>query len=589
MCGILGIIDQRGKPLNPTELKRGLNMLAHRGPDGQGEYYGRNFAFGHRRLAIFDPSDRGEQPMTYRGKVIVFNGAIYNFPELKSELEKWGHQFLTETDTEVILAAYDQWGIQCVDRFNGQWAFALYDPTENIIFCSRDRFGIKPFYYAAFGGRFHFASEIKAFTTFSGWKKQLNKTRAYEFLAYGLHDHTTETLYDGVHQLPQGSHLLYSLADNSWKIEPYYNLKDHLGSANATFDEARDQFLELLRDAVQLRLRADVPIGSALSGGLDSSSVVRIMQDILEEKSVTTVSACFPETPDIDETRFIDALQREKNFQSIKVFPTKQQLQDLRAKVSWQQDEPLSSDSVIAQYLVFQKAGSEGLKVMLDGQGADEILGGYPKFYAPYFQTLLRKEPLSIIPAVWDFIHLHQWSYTGIWKKLGNYGAKSKGLIPAWIQSQFQPDPETLYRPKSVRDMRELSLQLITEMGLPALLHYEDRNAMAHGVESRLPFLDHRLVEFCLSLPDSFRIRRSRRKYILREAMRPQLPETIYQRYDKLGFEVPDWSPSDIQLKESRSILQQFAQPILHPTMDLTGLPVSTKQRIYFFSEFMQS
>ena len=187
------------------------------------------------------------------------------------------------------------------------------------------------------------------------------------------------------------------------------------------------------------------------------------------------------------------------------------------------------------------------------------------------------------------FIYLHQWNYTGVWKKLVNYGAKSKGLIPAWVHPQFQADPETLYRPASTRNMQELSVQLITEMGLPALLHYEDRNAMAHGVESRLPFLDHRLVEFCLSLPDSFRIRRSRRKYILREAMRPQLPEIIYQRYDKLGFEVPDWVPTEIQLKKSRSVLQQGTQPILNPTIDLTGLPVPTQQRIYFFSEFMQS
>lgn len=588
MCGIFGIIDQNKREIEPEELRSGLKILAHRGPDGEGTYFEKNIALGHRRLAIFDLSEKGHQPMTFCGKVIVFNGAIYNFPELRRELEKDNYTFHTGTDTEVILAAYDRWGTECVDRFNGQWAFAIYDPEKKIIFCSRDRFGIKPFYYTVFDNRFYFASEIKAFTRQRGWHKKLNITRAYEFLAYGLHEHTAETMYEGVFQLPQGNHLIYDLQRHDWELKPYYSLKDQIVESRMPFAEACEKFRFLLQDAVRLRLRADVPFCSALSGGLDSSALVRIMQGLLGQRSISAVSVCFPENPEIDESSFIDVLQEEKSFHSIRIIPDHKEMESLVEKVSWHQEEPISSYSVIAQYLVFRKAHSAGLKVMLDGQGADEILGGYPKFYAPYFKKLIRRNPAQLIPAIWNLVQLHHWPLEKIWNKMSALSAKSKGLIPAWIHPDFQPDPKNLYRPASVSGMSQLSVQLITEMGLPALLHYEDRNAMANGVESRLPFLDHRLVAFCLSLKDDYRIHDARRKYILREAMKTQLPKAIYQRYDKLGFAVPDWAPSAEQLHQSIDVLKQSDRPILNVKADLKELPHPVKERIFFFSKFME-
>lgn len=589
MCGILGIVDRGNQPVEQEALSVGLKMLAHRGPDGAGTYCGKNFALGHRRLAIFDTSQQGTQPMQYLGKVITFNGAIYNFPELREELEKYDYRFHTETDTEVILAAYDHWGVSCVERFNGQWAFAIYDPEKDWLFCSRDRFGIKPLYYAIFESRFHFASEIKAFKPLKGWQQVFNDLRVYEYLAYGLHDHTDETLYQHVFQVPQGCNLIYDLNIHTWKITSYYSLKEQEKAPPSNFEDTIEQFRCLLQDAVRLRMRADVPFGAALSGGLDSSSLVRIIQDWSDEQPVTTVSACFPGEAGIDETPYVDALVNERPFNNLRIIPDHAQFMALQQKVSIYQDEPINSHSIIAQFLVFQRARTAGLKVMLDGQGADEILGGYPKFYSPYFKGLARSNPVGLFPAMWNFVQLHEWSFRSIVKKMIVYSAKSKGLMPAWIHPEFQPDPGQQYRPTPIRNIRELSIQLITEMGLPALLHYEDRNAMANGIESRLPFLDHRLVEFCLALPEEYLLHGARRKYLLREAMRPHLPDLIYRRYDKMGFEVPEWSPTAAELKTAVTTIEETWKPIVRSKLDVTQLPTAIRERIYFFDQFLQS
>lgn len=587
MCGIIGIIDQQNRTVPEAMIAPALEALQHRGPNGSGTFVGPAFAFGHRRLAIFDLSEQGRQPMRYGDLVIVFNGAIYNFPELRAELEQVGCSFQSRTDTEVILAAYAHWGPSCVSRFNGQWAFAIYDPARRQIFCSRDRFGIKPFYYTTFAGRFHFASEIKAFAALAGWRPQLQRTRSYEFLAYGLHDHTHDCLFAGVSQLPPGCNLVYDLNTHQYRIDRYYNLRDQLSDPPISFSEARDEFRRLLADAVQLRLRSDVKLGSALSGGLDSSSVVGLMGTMIKGEQLTTVSVCFPGLPAIDESAYIDDLQNRQDFRSLRITPGPQELEQLVDEVTWHQDEPLTGPGAIAQFLVFRTAAAHGIRVMLDGQGGDEILAGYEKFYAPYFRGLLSERPAALAPALWNFMRLHHWSYQRIFDKMQALNSKTKGLVPAWLDEHFRPPADALFRPAAFRTVRELSLQLMSEMGLPTLLHYEDRNAMAHGVESRLPFLDHRLVAFCLSLPDNFKLHKGRRKVILREAMRELLPDSIYQRYDKLGFAVPSWTLSPQQLQESLRILNGTSEPILNDKIDLTKLPVPVQQRIFYFARFL--
>ena len=543
MCGIFGIAQQNNAPVDPGLLQKAIELVKHRGPDGQAFYVQDHWGFAHSRLAIIDLSKDGVQPMHYKGHVVTYNGEIYNYLELRSELQQNGYSFTTQTDTEVLLASYDFWGEDCVHHFNGMWAFAIYDPHKNQLFCSRDRFGIKPFYYTIFQKQFCFASEIKQFTSLPNWTAQLNKTIAYEFLIKGYHDHQSATFFQGIHQLKGGHHLLYNLRDHTFKIQAYYQIKKQLSpSPGLNEAEAVALFQEKLLDAIRLRLRSDVSVGTALSGGLDSSAILCGMQELLKKEGQTilpeSVSCCFPGSP-IDESSFIDAVVEKTRHKNHKVFPSLEQMLADWDKVTWMQDEPIASASVIAQYQVFKTAKAKGLTVMLDGQGADEILAGYEKFYAPLFKNKLKKNPLGAIIDVFRFFYLHQIAPLQALNALQRFRKKDHLTKIDWLKETWPIDPEHLFARSADDSLTQTSINLLSEIGMPILLHYEDRNSMAASVESRLPFLDHRLVEFCLNLPDQLKINKARRKHILREAMRPFLPDSIYRRYNKLGFATP--------------------------------------------------
>ena len=541
MCGVTGVVNQSNDPVDPEELRNANNLVSHRGPDGEGVFYGDNFALGHRRLAIIDLSEKGKQPMEYRANVIIHNGEIYNYIELREELIKLGYSFQSQTDTEVILAAYDYWGEDCVNHFNGMWAFAIYNKKKNCLFCSRDRFGIKPFYYTIIKNKFCFASEIKQFTVIQGWEPKMNKTRAYEFLVFGYHDHTHETFFKDVFQLKKGHNLVYNLSDNTFEEKCFYNIPTTLNT-QISFEEAKEKFTLLFRDAVRLRLRSDVKVGSALSGGLDSSSVVGVINQILKKENKIeqqeTVSACFPGF-EKDESPWIDKVVDKNKVISHKVIPSFDTLFDDLKKITWQQDEPISGAGVIAQYHVFKTAKANGIAVMLDGQGADEILAGYEKFYLPNFKALLKENPFTAISELIQFFRLHNIGPPAAIKKVKSFLNKNEQKKPEWLNPSFDIPSEELFTRSMDDTVQNTSINLISEMGLLILLHFEDRNSMASSVESRLPFLDYRLVEFCLSLPDSFKIKKAKRKYILREAMKESLPDVVYKRYDKSGFATP--------------------------------------------------
>jgi asparagine synthase (glutamine-hydrolysing) len=554
MCGITAIVSTETISNLSNVLFKMNDSITHRGPDGFGYYYGPNFAFGHRRLAILDLSAAGKQPMEYLNKyVIVYNGEIYNYVELKNELEKDGHKFRSHTDTEVILASYDRWGIDCVSHFNGMWAFVLFDKIKNILFCSRDRFGIKPFYFVKIGNRFVCASEIKQFTCLEGWEARLNRRTAFDFLEYGIFDHTYETLFDGVFQLRGGHSLIYDLKNHTYDIKKWYDLEKAAKERQIDIEAAASMFQDLMTDSIKLRLRSDVKVGSCLSGGLDSSTIVCIANDLLRRQGAhdkqETVSSCFNEKR-FDEQEYIDEVIKKTNAVSHRTYPQFGELIRNIDKMIWHQDEPFGSTSIFAQWEVFRTAKEKGIIVMLDGQGADELLAGYTPFFEPFFGNFIRTRHFrEFLFELKSFKNLHKHSNLHVANTL------LKALIPMrllrykhlifrkktpnWLNTHNLPRNDNVITKKRV-NIRDFSLTQIIHTSLPMLLHYEDRNSMAHSIESRVPFLDYRLVEFIVGLPDNQKIRDGKTKFILRQAMKGTIPERIRNRYDKMGFVTPE-------------------------------------------------
>ena len=583
MCGIAGIINEDGSPVLEEEIKLMTRLIAHRGPDHEGFYFCKDFAFGHRRLRIIDLSDLANQPMKYVGQngeyVIVYNGEIYNYVEIRNELIAAGYRFSTHSDTEVILASYDRWGIECVHRFNGIWAFAIYDERKNLILLSRDRFGVKPLYYTKIGSKFCFGSEIKQFTAVRGWRAKMNHRRVYDYLAFGHMDHTNETMFEGVYQLRGGENLLYDLTKKRFTVQRWYDIK--LEKIDISYEEAQRKFRELVFDSVKLQLRSDVKVGSCLSGGLDSSTLVSVMKRLLGENgNIETVSFC-SEFEKYNEEKYVDEVVKHTNIVSHKVFP---KFEDFFAELNsngsneieslvWHQDEPFGSTSAFAQYSVFKEARKNGIIVMLDGQGADEILAGYHPFAGIHLASLLRR--LRLREFLKEFRALKR-----VWPNVSVTKYMLSNMLPESLKvplrrkfggSQFFSVPEDYdggYKWMNVKNITEYAYKLVFEFSLPALLHWEDRDSMAFSVESRVPYLDHRIVEFLLSLPESYIIRNGYTKAILRDSMRGIVPDKILDRKDKIGFATPEemWMRRNKEfvlnkIKENAKILKKVVRP----------------------------
>lgn len=536
MCCVTVLIHQDGSPVALETIQAANRMAKHRGPDGEGYFLDRVVGMGHCRLSVFDLSQEGSQPMNFKDYHIVFNGAIYNYPELKEVLRQRGYFFYSNTDTEVILAAYDYWGATCVEQFNGIWALVIYDARKKQLFASRDRFGVKPLYYCNFAKKFGMVSEIKQFSAMVGWRARMNATRVFEYLNNGYQDHTEETLFQGVFQVPKGSNLIYQLDNHSFEIKPYYRLSEVIASSPASTGLFKDWF----GDAICLQMRADVKVGACLSGGLDSSSIVAWMHELSEARqpAFETFSACFDDHR-INEEVYIDALQEKYGFEATKIRPAPSDIYRLIPKVVWHQDEPVASASVVAQYLVFERAKESGVKVLLDGQGADELLAGYEKFYYPYLKELFQSRKQAVGLALFRILWTHSWRWHFVFQKAKYLFFKNMDHTHLWIHPSFIPPHKMLFKRSEEATVRQVSLNLLNEVGLQLLLHYEDRNSSAHGLESRVPFLDHRLVAYCLGLPVEAKIKDGVRKQVLRAAMKDVLPEKIAQRLTKIGFTAP--------------------------------------------------
>ena len=534
MCGIFGAVflDQSSK--HKREVENAIGKVYHRGPDGQGAVYDDRVALAHRRLAIIDVHPRSNQPMTFRNQTIVFNGCIYNYQEIREELLLKGYIFQTKSDTEVILAAYHCWQEKCLERFNGMWAFIIYDHKEQCLFGSRDRFGIRPLYYTRRGNQFLFASEIKQFYEINGWSPSLNMTQAYDYLNFGYQNHTRETFFEGIFQILPSSYFKYKIGDDKIEFHSYYDLEQRIENTACDKTSMFKTFDSILSQSVIWRTRSDVALGSSFSGGLDSSAVaIKLTEN--SKDPIHTFTVDFKEEA-YSEKEFVVALNEQYNLVQHLVYPERSDLFNDLDEVTWHQEQPVTSPSVWAQFYLFQAAHAADIKVMLDGQGADEILAGYDKFYITHFKSMVYSNPFKLVPELIGFFRKHRWDWSENLKLYGFYQRKLKRETAPWIN--FEPNRPSIQRGPE-NSLKQVSLNLIQQVGLPALLHYEDRNAMAHGIESRLPYLDHELVEFCLALPDHMKIYQGKRKYILREVMKNKLPSSIYNRYDKMGFVTP--------------------------------------------------
>ena len=583
MCGILGIISFN-KELSSSELIKASAIIKHRGPDDEGFltlnesglpviWAGRGTAentlqfwnykhlqpdtnfkvgIGHRRLSILDLSPSGHQPMLYKdeGLAISFNGEVYNYIEIRDELLALGHKFITGTDTEVILHAWAEWGESCLSRFNGMFALIIIDYRRKKLFAVRDRFGVKPLYYYADNGKIVLASEIKQIRTLKGFRPKLNESIAADFLAKGLVDHTNETIDKQIFQVPPG-HLVAVNFDNyepDYKIVQWYKLEPKVWQGG--WDDAVDHFRELLIDAVRLRLRADVPIGSCLSGGLDSSSIVCIMAELLKvngaSKGLETITSCF-EDPRFDEWKYAEAVVKKSGASPHRIFMGFNDLVNEFDAFLWYQDEPTGSTSMFSQWSVFKKAHSQGLTVMIDGQGADEQLAGYSGNDIPLYAGLLQKRRYKILL---DEIRHYRKEKGALPVSflLGALqvvsGGRYRSLVPSgWRLNNTQ---QLSWLSKDIKtnlpagDLRSGLLQQIHHSPLSGLLRYEDRNSMAWSIESRTPFMDYRLFEFTLGLPEEFVYNKGVTKKVLREAMKNILPAEVQGRRDKMGFVTPE-------------------------------------------------
>lgn len=547
-------------------------MVAHRGPDGRGwrefESPSGPVALGHRRLAIIDISDAGLQPMADpSGRFqLVFNGEIYNYLELREEMRTKGEVFFTETDSEVLLRAYLLWGEAALARLRGMFAFLIWDDRDKRLFAARDRFGIKPLYLVQGAQGVAFASEIKQLLGLPGLSGRMNIPRVHDFLASGVADHTAETMFDGVTQVRPGECVTVETTGNAslravarrWYPTTAADLK--ISEA-----EAGERFGVLLGESVRLHLRSDVPVGSCLSGGLDSSSIVCLMSRLLDSAAggarVQTFSACYADES-VNEKPFMDAVVAHARTEPHFVYPRVADVFQRASDITWHQDEPFGSTSIFAQWCVFEEARRNGVKVVLDGQGADEQLAGYHGSFPYYMADLLRRRRFGTL--IRTIIERNRYHGTPLVDPLRRYVAPalSKKLLrlagrerhPAvvhdWLgtdlirfrgnkTSAFQLASDLLDLP-SVTDIRTLCLTLTFASNLPLLLHWEDRNSMAHSIEARVPFLDHPLVEFSLALGNDHKIVGGDTKRVLRRGMSDVLPRVVRDRRDKLGFATPE-------------------------------------------------
>lgn len=604
MCGIAGIYTQHSS-VGPEFIERMTNALRHRGPDDEGylaawipeknvhhlsgrdsqisvprifDFSSRaNLYLGHRRLSILDLSAAGHQPMTNHDKSLwlVFNGEIYNYSELRRELQQRGFVFKTNTDSEVLLAGYEAWGQELPARLNGMWAYVILDLNRNLLTGSRDCFGVKPLYYAHIDGNFSFASEMKALLTLPWVSRKVNHRSVAHYLLHGLDQIPGLGFFEDVQELQPGHQFEIDLTSGALSVRRFFHLCWNHDSPKFSETELREwvgRVREKTISAVRRHLISDVPVGSCLSGGIDSSSIVGVISHLLKGENLQQVgarqkvlTACY-EGDRIDESHWAEKAALAANAEWLRVSPKEQELVLDLEDLVFTQEVPFVSMSIYSQYRVMKLAREHGLKVLLDGQGGDEIFTGYPPYYKVFWAELLVHGHWAEIRREWQHLATAQASPWSLAKGLAEYwGGRMlpKSLVERmryaklprfpWVSSELyeiSASDDRIDRPVENLLNSELA-HLMMGGNLQSLLRYEDRNAMRFSIESRTPFADDReLIELAFHIPGIYKIHRGWSKYLLRQSMKDFLPPDIYTRRDKIGFATPDaeWLQTNSQV-----------------------------------------
>jgi asparagine synthase (glutamine-hydrolysing) len=572
VCGLFGVVDAPPGLLDASLVERLLSLLDHRGPDDRGWLTLDRQGIGtgsapadlsgevvlvHTRLSILDLSSAGHQPMsTPDGRFhLSFNGEIYNYLELREELERLGRSFASASDTEVLLAAYGEWGAGALDKLVGMFAFAIVDAERRVVVLARDQFGIKPLYYAPIGGSLAFASEIPPLLEFPGAHRRANPQRVFDYLRFGRTDHGSETMFASVRQVEPGHYLELPL-DSPHRISDrqYWSLEPQPVDG-LSLDEAAGRLQDLFLDSVRLHLRSDVPVGAAFSGGVDSSANVTAMRRLSGAALDLHTFSYVADDPALSEERWIELVTRETGAHEHTVRASAEDLVADLDRLIEIQAEPFGGTSIYAQYRVFRLAREAGIKVMLDGQGADELFAGYRSYLADRIAGLLASgRVLSAGRLLRALATLPDASPGGMLARAAGHALPevTQGyarrltphrLTPAWLDTDWLRERGvTLTDPgrTSRGSLREYRLDTV-RTGLRELLRYEDRNSMASSIESRVPFLTPSLAEFALGMPDDYLIAEDGTgKLVLRRGLRGLVPDPILERRDKIGFATPE-------------------------------------------------
>jgi len=588
MCGIAGYWGSKG--LLPSQIQKALTCLRPRGPDMEGvvgwDARGHLLDRGdgqplepptitrvliHTRLSIFDLSPAGRQPMSDRnGNWITYNGEIYNYRSLRTELESLGCRFSTGTDTEVILAAFEKWGASCVNRFNGMWAFVIYSPSTKIAFCSRDRLGVKPFHYTRTDdGGFAFSSEIPSLLELLHRSARIDPVKLADYFIYGRTDDTGETMYSGIRELRGGYNAFLNVETMEWRESRYWDLPKE-PDLSLSDTAALDQFSDIFEDAVQLRLHADVPLALTVSGGIDSSVVaVAASRSGLRP---TLFTSHFPQFPAIDESDYANRVANHLDLPHILVAPDLSNLFEDAIELSRAQAVPYGSLSLYVHWAILKEIRKQSIPIVLSGQGGDEVFFGYERYYVAHWRSLFPRVPAMI--SAWkgmaqrsrlgwleSILFLTYFGLPGLqWMRRRHQ--VSKAVSPALL-SRASSMPHRL--PAGRRALQRQELQYVN---LPRLLRYDDRTAGAQGMETRLPFLDYRLVEFAHRLPWHMFFRDGWTKYLLRSYLARHGLNEIAWRTRKLGFDAPTekWTEGLLEKNWKEYKQTDFAQIILRKT-----------------------
>ncbi|WP_213044355.1 asparagine synthase (glutamine-hydrolyzing) [Nitrospira defluvii] len=539
-----------------SAVERMADSLFHRGPDDSGIYLDASVGMGFRRLSILDLSEAGHQPMVTADQqcVLVFNGEIFNYVELRAELRTLGYEFRSSGDSEVLLAAYREWGRECLARLNGMWAFVIYDRRRRCLFGSRDRFGVKPLYVSREGGVVQFASEIKALRASGYLRTGINWKTAAAFLLEGRLDSQAETFYEGIEEIPPGSGFEVGL-DGTWQQWLFWSLE----SLSPTIVEnPADTFADLFEDSVRIRMRSDVPVGVCLSGGLDSTAIICAAARQQGEggaRSREALQAFCYMAKEFDESRYIADTLAQTHAQLRQLETSPSELWSDLQKLLWFQDEPVHTMTAVVGYQLMRLAASHGIRVVLNGQGADETIAGYSSYFQDYWVSLIQRGRVGDAwRAITEYSQAHGGSASQRFKeavvRCVSWKLHKVHAYRNWAQARRQArlrenrwySHELLSYAGSgaaatpVATLSHALKQSIVSAPLPLYLRIEDRNSMAHSVEARLPFLDYRLVSFVCGLPDEWKVRGPWNKYVLREGMRGRMPESVRGRVDKMGF-----------------------------------------------------